>query len=106
MGTFYYSSVLHPPSAEQAEADLFEINEQLWGDRYTVERIEGLPTTPQDDRVAMWCFTPPGAPDAAFSVILLKDKRFEFKVPRNQWDKGWHDQQKVRHELTHRYSAP
>lgn len=107
MGQFYYSTVkakgLTPIIVQK---DLEELNEVLWPDgRYKVERVSGVPMGKQDDRAAQWCFQhSKNQIDAAFSLALLKDGRFEFKVPRSNWDSCWEDQQRIRRRLVRRYN--
>ena len=106
MGTYYYSKVktqLFVPS--RVGDDLGLISDKLFGPVYRVERVEGVPTSDVDPRVAMWCFHHEAfKTDAAFSISLLRDGRFEFKVPRSSWDRWWSDQQKVRRRLVKLYN--
>ena len=111
MGVYYYSAVKAMLTAERVEADLTRLAHELWPDgKYRVERIEGLPVTPKDDRLGMWCFMLDGEHrvagmfDAAFSVVLCGDGRLEFKVPRTCWDEYWEDQQRVRRSLVRGYN--
>jgi len=107
MGHFYYSTVkatgLTPAIVQK---DLDELNRILWPEgRYKVERVSGVPLNRQDDRAAQWCFQiPQQETDAAFSLALLRDGRFEFKVPRSSWDSTWEDQQRIRRRLVRRYN--
>lgn len=110
MGHYYYSSTKATGlTPERVQGDLEALNAELWPDgRYRVEREQGVPAGSEDDRLAQWYFdfTRPPIPgcDAAFSLALLRDGRFEFKVPRTSWDQYWEDQQRVRRRLVRRYN--
>lgn len=43
-------------SEEQLQSDLLRLNEELFGEKYTVERLNGVPVSDADDRVAMFMF--------------------------------------------------
>jgi len=104
MGHIHYSTVRHPPDADSVEADIVQISAELWGAHYRVERIQGIPTTPEDDRIAMWCLFVEGSPtsDAAFSLAMCPDGRFEFKAT---WDISWSHQQMLRCCLENLYNG-
>jgi hypothetical protein len=108
MGIIYHSNVDHKPTPEQMDADIASIVADLWPDhttKYRVERCGGVPTTPEDDRVARWLFwLRDWDADCAFTCALLRDGRMEFKVPRSQFDEWYQDQQKIRRRLVRLYN--
>jgi len=84
------------------EEDLIRLNTEIFGTKYIIKKIDGV------NWGWKWCFMLPpesGWTDAAFSVVLLRDKRMEFKVPRSQWDEYWEDQQKIRRKLVRLYGG-
>lgn len=109
MGYFYYSKLARKPGPEELEENLKRINEKLWGTRYRVDKVEGVPVSRGDNRKAMWAFMLTDKRyancDAAFSVSLLKGGQLEFKVPRSSWGQDWEDQQKVRRRLVRLYGS-
>ena len=81
----------------------------LWPDhaiKYRVERCQGVPTTPEDNRVARWLFwLRDWDEDCAFTMSLLDNGHMEFKVPRSQFDEWYEDQQKIRRRLVRKYNG-
>lgn len=108
MGQFRYSHIGKAVPIEQVEADLARITTDLWPEhptKYRIERCEGVPTTPEDDRIARWLFwLRDWDEDCAFTMSLLNDGRMEFKVPRSLLNEWYEDQQKIRRKIVQVYS--
>jgi hypothetical protein len=109
MGEFYYSSVRQKLSPERLDADIVRLNNVVFGGKFCVRRVEGVPVSRGDNRKAQWAFwltePPVGFTDCSFTFALLRDGRLEFKVPRSQWDEHWEDQQKLRRKMVRLYNA-
>lgn len=56
MGYFYYSGISTRITPEALQADIERLNRELWGDKYRVERVDGVPISKGDDRKAKWDF--------------------------------------------------
>jgi len=108
VGHFYYSAIRSKPTVERVEADLQRISMELFETKFRIERSDGIPNSRADDRRARWEFwlTDPARAfgDCSFTISMLRDGRFEFKVPRSQWDEHWEDQQKIRRRLVRLYN--
>jgi len=106
MGSFNYSMSPVGSTPDSIDAKIREVVKDLWGQQYRVERVVDVPTTPEDDRVAMWyLFWFNIRTDCASSISMLKDGHLEFKVPRSQYDRWYDDQQKVRRRIRRRRLA-
>jgi len=101
MGYFYYSGISARVTPGSLQTDIELLNRELWGDKYRVERVNGVPVSRGDSRKAKWDFwiAERTTPDCAFTISMLRGGRLEFKVPRSCWDQSWEDQQRIRRKL-------